>query len=183
MSKNHMSIPVVLGEKSFKDFLIFDTMKRQKRWKAPVSLAVCLYLLATLCFATQETYDWAATVGSILIVITVLIPTNYFRSFHASSKEQTKRMNLSSPRLVYKIHLENGTRGIQYYYPDEEAPAGSYTWDCITGAWRTKNAIYLYVTPEQALLIPDNNKSQNFEDIWNLITTNLDKPRIHNSRR
>ena len=183
MSKKYISIPVVLGEKSFKSFLTFDVMKKQRLWKKPVALAVFFYMLATLSFASQESYSRAATVGSILVVITVLIPTNYFRSFHASAKEQTQKMNLSTPRHVYTVHLSSDTKGISYYYPDEKKAAGTYEWDSVTGAWRTKDAIYLYVTDKQALLIPDNNKERDFEVIWEMIEKNLDKPRIHKVNR
>lgn len=179
MSKKYISIPVVLGEKSFNKFLTFDVMKRQRLWKKSISLAICFYMIATICFAYQDTYDWAGIVGSIFVVFTVLLPTNYFRSFHKSAKEQTKKMNLLTPRLVYTIHLSSNINGISYYYPDEKEPAGIYEWDCVTGVWRTDDAIYLYVTDNQALLIPDNNKKQDFEAIWAMIKNHLDTPRIH----
>ena len=97
-------------------------------------------------------------------------------------KEQVKKMHLGSPRLVYTIHLKGAADGITYYYPEEKEPAGQYAWDSIYGAWRTKNAIYLYVSEQQALLIPDNNKNADFEELWTFITAHLDKPRIHRAK-
>lgn len=182
MSKNNIIIPVVLGEKSFKSYLTFDVMKRQRLWKKPVTIAVCCYVLATICFAYQETYDWTGIVGGILVVITVLLPTNYFRSFHNSVNEQIKKMNLTSPRVVYTIHLSPISDGISFFYPEEKQTAGKYEWDCVVGAWRTHDAIYLYVTDTQALLIPDNDKNRDMNIIWNLIEKKLDPPRLHKAK-
>lgn len=91
-------------------------------------------------------------------------------------------MNLTSPRVVYTIHLSPISDGITFFYPEEKQPAGKYEWDCVVGAWRTHDAIYLYVTDAQALLIPDNDKNRDMNVIWNLIEKKLDPPRLHKAK-
>lgn len=181
MSKNCYIIPVTLSAKSFKDFIVYDSRTKQHRFKTIVALTVCLFMFSTLCFASVETLSFAETLGIILVALSVIIPTWYFNSFNNSIKKQTEKMQLTKPRLVYTVHLYSGAKGVELYYPDEETPAGTYLWDEISGAWRSKNAIYLYVTDTQALLLPDYlTKDPN--GLWEFIGRQLDKKRMHKPR-
>ena len=181
MSKNCYIIPVTLSAKAFKDFIVYDSKTKQRRFKTIMALAVCLFMLSTLCFASVDTYSFAGTLGSILVALCVILPTWYFNSFRNMIKQQTEKMHLTKPRLVYTIHLHQGAKGIELYYPEEDSPAGTYSWDSVTGAWRARNATYLYVTDTQALLIPDYLvKDPN--DLWDYIEKQLDKKRMHKPR-
>ena len=163
-----------------KDFITYDSMKKQKRWKKTVCLSACLFMLATMCFAFQDSYSWAGTVGSIVCCICVLVPVYYFNSYHNGVKKQVERMKLNPPREVYSIRLSDSANGIMFYYPKEKNYAGRYSWNNIDGVWRTKNAIYLYVTKQQALIIP--NTINDYEDIWQFIIKKLDKLQIHEEK-
>lgn len=181
MSKNCYILPITLSEKSFKDFIIYDSKTKQHRFKTIIALTVCLFMLSTFCFASVETYKSIGTVGSILVALCVIIPTWYFNSFRNSIKEQTKRMNLTKPRHVYTVHLNQGSKGVELYYPEEQAPAGTYLWDEISGAWRSRNAIYLYITDTQAILIPDYI-TKNPDELWKFLEKQMDKKRMHKPR-
>lgn len=182
MLKNHISVPVTLTEKQFKDFIIFDSMKKQRRWKTTVSITVILFTLATLCYASLESFPSLEMVGNILVMFSVLIPTNYFRSFYSSLKKETEKMNLNPPRHVYTINLSTSANGIHCFYPRESTAAGQFSWKNTEGAWRTKTAIYLYVTPQQALLIPNTTQSPDYETIWQFIKNNLQASQIHEEK-
>ena len=80
MLRDYYSTPIILNEKQMKDFITYDSMKKQKRWKKTVSLAVCLFMLATMCFAFQDSYEWAGYAGSVVCCLCVLIPVYYFNS-------------------------------------------------------------------------------------------------------
>lgn len=86
-------------------------------------------------------------------------------------------MKLDPPREVYSIRLSDSSNGIMFYYPKEKNYAGRYSWNNIDGVWKTKNAIYLYVTKQQALIIP--NTVHDYDDIWKFISDKLDKLQIH----
>ena len=181
MSKNCYILPIILNEKSFKDFIVYDSKTKHHRFKTIIALAVCLFMLSTLCFSSVETYESAGTIGSILVALCVIITTWYFNSFRNTIKQQTKKMNLTKPRHVYTVHLHAGTKGVELYYPDETKPANTYPWDEITGAWRSANAIYLYVTDTQAILIP-HTMSKNPNELWKFLETQMDKKRMHRPR-
>lgn len=80
------------------------------------------------------------------------------------------------------FYLSPISNGISFYYPDEKQPAGIYEWDSVVSAWRTSDAIYLYLTETQALLIPDNDKNRDMNVVWNLIEKKLDSPRLHKKK-
>lgn len=182
MLKNHISIPVTLSEKQFKNFIIFDSMKKQRRYTTTVSITVLLFTLATLCYASLESFPKIEMLGNILIIFCVFLPTNYFRSFYNSVKEQAEKMKLSVPRHVYTINLSTSSNGIRYFYPNETTAAGQYTWKNVDIAWKTRDAIYLYVTKEQALIIPKTTKSPEYDTIWQFIKGNLNKTQIREDR-
>jgi len=184
MAKDYYKIPIFMGEKNFKDYIKFDVLTRQKRYKKSITLFIAFYMAATLCFALQETVEVAFVFGSIFVVAAVFIPTNFFRTFTNSMNEQTKKMKLSPPREVYTIHLSSRKNGISLDYPDEKKIAAEFTWQDALGAWKTKNAIYLYVTDTQALLIPMNNPALDYDGIWGFIKSNLPLDKLHeeNSR-
>lgn len=98
MLRDYYSTPIILNEKQMKDFITFDNIKKQKRWKKCVSLAACLFMLATMCFAFQDSYSWAGTVGSVVCCFCVLIPVYYFNSYSNGVKKQIAKMKLDPPR-------------------------------------------------------------------------------------
>ena len=179
MAKDYYKIPVMMGEKNFKDYIKFDVLTRQKKQKKPFRLFFAFYMAATLCYALQDTVEVAFVFGSIFVIAGVFIPTNFFRTFTNSMNEQTKKMKLSPPREVYTIHLSSRTNGISYDYPDDKRIAGEFAWKEALGVWKTRNAIYLYVTETQALLIPMNNPNLDYDGIWAFIKSNLAPDKVH----
>ena len=49
-----ITIPVRLDAATFRSFAIFDTLKRQKRWKSPAIFAAILMASAIVCFAMNS---------------------------------------------------------------------------------------------------------------------------------
>lgn len=181
MSRDFHSFPVILGEHSFKSYIRFDAMVRRKSFKPTVRITVILYIIATVLFAYQEKLSFAYPLGCALIIAAVFIPTNFFRSFSATIKEQTEKMNLKEPREVYTIYLSGKANGISYTYPDKKDSGGSFAWKDVFGVWRTNDAIYLYLTEQRTLLIPFNDKTLDYDGIWNFITNHVKDEKIHDA--
>lgn len=120
--------------------------------------------------------------GVLLMVLGMFVPSMYFRKFYASIREQTVRMKLEEPRQVYSIELGDDPSGIVYYYPKEKTPAGTYAWKEIDSVWRTEKAIYLYVDPTHALLIPDTTKNIRQDEVWELVKKYAKQEKLHDER-
>lgn len=181
MSKNNYTLPITLNQKSFRDFIVYDSRVRHHRFKTIITVTICLYMFSVFCFASTETYSFAATLGSLLVALSVIIPTWYFHSFHKMIKQQTRKMNLTKPRHVYTVQLAQGSKGVSLSYPEDKTTTNVYAWDSIIGAWRSKNAIYLYVTDTQAILIP-NYMTKNPDELWNFLQKQMDEKRMHKPR-
>ena len=99
-----------------------------------------------------------------------------------NDKTHSSKRRISRDLKVEKIVNQAGIKLIKFYsnYPNEKNYAGRYSWKNIDGVWRTKHAIYLYVTKQQALIIPDTISE--YEDIWKFITDKLDNLQIHEEK-
>lgn len=179
MAKNYLRIPITLSANSFKTFSNFDIMERQKKWRYPVTASVAFFVAAVVLFSFQEKFPTAFIPGCIFIAVAAGISMNYFSNFNKSIQKQIEKMNLDPPRHVYTIELFNDSNGIQYFHPKETRPAGTYSWKSIHGVWRTKNAIYLYVNEQQALLFPLSTKNLNYDEIWQFISKRVDSGKLH----
>lgn len=179
MAKNYLRIPITLSANSFKTFANFDTMQRQKKWRYPVTAAVAFFIAAVAMFSLQEKFPNAFIPGCIFIAVAAGISMNYFNNFNKSIQKQIEKMRLDPPRHVYTVELSDDTEGVKYYHPKEHHPAGSYSWKSVYGAWRTRNAVYLYVNEQQALLFPLSTKKINHDEVWDFISKRLDASRLH----
>ena len=179
MAKNYLRIPITLSANSFKSFANFDTMQRQKKWRYPVTAAVAFFIAAVAMFSLQEKFPNAFIPGCIFSAVAAGISMNYFNNFSKSIQQQIEKMKLDPPRHVYTVELSDDTEGVKYYHPKELHPAGSYTWKSVYGAWRTRNAVYLYVNEQQALLFPLSTKKINHDEIWNFISKRLEASKLH----
>lgn len=183
MAKSPYLISVKLSARTFKNFAIFNAMRRQRRWILPVGIAAFCFIFSVLSFTFQETLPWGSSLGSILSAVTVLVPMGYFRSFYSGIDKQVEKMNLKEPRHVYTIELsESTTESIRFFYPGEKKPAEFFTWNSIEGAWCTDHAIYIYVTPERALLIPDVIKNLDQTKLWAFLEKQLGAEKMHNCK-
>lgn len=177
-----MLLSITLGPASFKRFAQFNAFTRQKKLRRPISIGVAGFIGAIISFAMQEVSENMFLLGVLLCVIAFFVPGTYFRTFYASVKEQTAKMNIDPPRLVYTIELTSAADGVRYYYPDEKKPAGVFSWKDLTGIWRTDRAIYLYVSEDRALLIPDSTKFTSQDEAWNFIRANAPAEKLHDER-
>lgn len=179
LTKNYLRIPIILSANSFKAFANFDTMQRQKKWRYPVTASAAFFIAAVVMFSLQEKFPNGFIPGCIFIAAAAGISMNYFNNFNKSLQQQVEKMKLDPPRHVYTVELSDDAEGVKYYHPKELHPAGSYSWKAIYGAWRTRNAVYLYVSEQQALLFPLSTKKINQDEIWAFLSRRLDASRLH----
>ena len=63
-----METKVVLDSKTFKEFTVFDCLKRRKAWKSPVTFALIMSISALVCFIMHKV-DGAVLLGTVLLVL------------------------------------------------------------------------------------------------------------------
>ena len=180
-TSNYLSI--YMSKTTFKDFAVFDTMQRHKRWRYPFGAAGIFLVCAIILFSLQEQLPNAFLVGSIFCIVAVGLSAGYMRNFYRSIPKEAEKMKLDPPRQVYSISLTKDNNQILYYLPGDKNPTERFSWNSIDSVWLTTKAIYIYVTPERALLIPSFTKNANLEDLWKFIATKVDAEKMHDARK
>ena len=102
-----------------------------------------------------------------------LLPPSAFRSV----SRQIKQMHL--PRAFYRVELaDTGIAVWMYGQQDKPEPTSRHAWDSFYCAYRTDNAVYLYVEKEKAYLLNDR-----MEVVWKFLAGILPKEKLHDCRK
>lgn len=157
-----MKMSVMLDEKVFRAFTIFDILKRRKYWKSPVIFASIMTFSAIVCFLMHDV-DGAVLLGTVLAVIGLGMPVIYFTTFFRSLGRQVKLQKLDPPRNVYDIELSEKADGIIVSNGKEKA---SYRWKDAWKAYKDKKAVYLFITYDRGFILPYSSMKEGKTDEW-----------------
>lgn len=171
-----ITVPVRLTAKSFRDFAIYDTLVRQRRWVMPVAFCLILSFFAGVCYALRDRGEGAQALVAVLLVIGVGLPAAYFISFLSSIRQQNRRMGLSEPKLVYTVTLD--AKGVHVDAGEQHL---DYAWDSLYRAYRRPDAVYLYPSPKQAYLLPFSDADP--EALWGFLEARLPREKLFQKRR
>ena len=160
-----MKVRVMLDAAVFRRFTTFDILKRRKLWKSPVIFAAILSASAAVCFIMHRVRG-AVFLGIVLLVVGLGVPVTYFSTFFLSLRKQIRINRLERPREVYTLVLTEVPEGI---HVENEAEAADYPWDKTFHAYRDREAVYLYMTPDRAFILPDSSVSGDPEELWALL--------------
>lgn len=149
MEHGCVTVPVKLTAKGFRDFAIYDTLVRQRRWVAPVVFFLILSVSAGICYALRDRGPNAGLLVGVLLAVGLGLPAVYFLSFFNSIRQQNRRMNLSEPKAVYTVTLD--AQGVHVDAGEEHM---DHLWTDVYQAHLRPEAIYLYPSPKQAYLLP-----------------------------
>ena len=161
-----ISVSVQMDAASFHDFAAFDLLRHRKAWHRPLAFTAILLVSAGFCLSQVGQKDGAALLTVVLAVVALGVPAVYFWTFFHSLSLQIKKMGL--PRPFYRLLLD-----------DEGLSEASrkYAWHDMHLAYRTPNAIYLYVQQNQAYLLNDS-----LDAAWSLLQASLPAERLHDMR-
>ena len=171
-----ISISVQMDAASFHDFAAFDLLRHHKAWHRPLVFTAILLVSAGFCLSQVGQKDGAALLTVVLAVVALGVPAVYFWTFFHYLSLQIKKMGL--PRPFYRLLLDD--EGLSVWMAGEQdKPEASrkYAWHDLHLAYRTPNAIYLYVQQNQAYLLNDS-----LDAAWSLLQASLPAERLHDMR-
>jgi len=171
-----MTIAVWLSEQNFRNFLIFNILKRLKLYKSPVIFASILTTSAIISFI-MHSVQGAVFLGVVLLLVGLGVPIVYFTSFFSSLKKQVKQQNLDPPRLVYTLQFDESSDVLEVTNDKEKA---AYQWKDVFHAYYERDGIYLFITQDRAFLLPFEVLKDSSE-VWNLIEAKLSEARCTRS--
>lgn len=169
-----MKIDVMMDENLFRDFVMFDHFQYRKIWKKPLLFAAVFTVFSLMCFAMRGIREQADLLGVVLLVIGLGLPLVYFGMFFRTVIGQVKNLKLAKPRLFYTVHMtpEN------ILMTAKGAVDQSFPWEGVERAYRAKNAVYLYVAPGSALILPFQNAKGGADALWAFLADRLGENRL-----
>ena len=172
-----ISISVQMDAASFHDFAAFDLLRHHKAWHRPLVFTAILLVSAGFCLSQVGQKDGAALLTVVLAVVALGVPAVYFWTFFHSLSLQIKKMGL--PRPFYRLLLDD--EGLSVWMAGEQnktEPTNRYTWNTVYCAYRTKEAVYIYVQKNQAYLL-----NESMDAAWSLLGSTLPAASLHDCRK
>lgn len=166
-----MKIQIRLSQRDFIRFSLFDAFFHKKGWLRPVLFAAILGACAAVCFALRGRRG-AVLLGGVLLAVALGLPAAWFLSFFLSVRAQARGQGLGGGKYVYTLEL-----GERELCVDNGRERAAYPWDRIFRAYRRPDAVYLYVAPQRAFLIPCGCAESGGEKLWRLIENRVPKER------
>ncbi len=186
MAEKSILIPVRLDNAAFQDFALFDTFFRRGTLRRICLFSGPLIAAACVCFAFGNARNQGALLGGVLLAVGLVLPAAYLLNFFKEVKQKGNQLGLEKPKLVYTIRLDEegvsfrpaqpGKSGTASTAPREEAVT---PWPQVYGAWRTKEAVYLYAAENAAYLLPAGQASVPGEELWAFIAAHLAPQKLH----
>ena len=143
----------------------------------PLFLPPSCWLLPPSAFRSWASARVPGLLAAVLAIVGIGLPVSYFYSFFRSVSRQIKQMHL--PRAFYRVELaDTGIAVWMYGQQDKPEPTSRHAWDSFYCAYRTDNAVYLYVEKEKAYLLNDR-----MEVVWKFLAGILPKEKLHDCRK
>lgn len=161
-------IPVKLDKVTFRRFAAFDTFRRQRRWRSPAAFLTIMTAFSVFLFF-QTDKPQSALIGGVLLAVGLGLPLVYFVSFLISLRENVIKHCL--PKLVYTLTLTDGDVHILSNINNGEEL--TLHWNQLFAAYRVKGAVYLYVLPTRAFLLPDGQADTPDDELWAFLKQKL----------
>lgn len=175
-----ITVNVIIDEKIFRKFAVFDTIYRQRRWLSLAAFPVIMLVFACVCFAARSFNAQAGMLGWVLLTVGIGIPAVYLRMFFSSVKTQIKMYNLSEPQEVYSLMLSREPDGV--HVTNTHGESAQYEWGVLHGVYRVAGCTYLYAASNKAFLLPDGQAAEEADALWALFADMLPAEKLHDRR-
>lgn len=149
-----------IDKKTFRKFSLFHAFVRQKAWRNPLFFVLIMSGFAAICFSGRGKFQQAELLGGVLLGIGLLLPVIWFLMFLASVNRQAKANKLSSGNVQYVVTLSSD--GVKVRKGKEMA---DFSWKDVTGVYKVRGCIYLYMNTGRAFLLPDCSNTPKALDV------------------
>lgn len=150
MKNESLTIPAKITREQFREFAVFDALRRQKRWTRPAAFAVFFCALAALAFSREGATDGAALLGGILLLVGLGLPAAYFGNFFLSVRKRARQLDPNA--VAYTLTLTETA-----VEAEKDGRQISCPWERLFAAYRLRRGVCLYTDPRRAFLLPDED--------------------------
>ena len=157
----------------YREFTIFDTLRRQKRYKAPLLFALIMIGFSVVCFTQVGRRAQAGLLGGVLLTVGILLPAVYILTFLNSVNKKAKQLERVKNLPAYTVELS----------PERvTATAGKerleYIWNDILYVYRLQRCIALFVAAGKAFVLPVGDDGD--DALWTLICEHIPESKREN---
>ena len=171
-----IQVSVTMDAASFQQFASFDLFRHQKRWQRPLLFTAILLVSSGICLSQVGAREGAALLAIVLAVVALGVPAVYFYTFFHNLRTNIKKLGL--PRPFYRLQLsDDGLSVWMAGEQDKPEPTHQYPWQSLHIAYRTPDAVYLYVQQTQAYLLNDGQDAA-----WDFLQQKLPADRLRDLR-
>ena len=176
MENRRISVQSTITPEIFREFAIFDTLRRQKRWRGPLLFALIMVGFAVVCFTQSGRREQAGLLGGVLLTVGIWVPAVYILTFLNSVNKKAKQLQKLKNKAAYTVELSG--KGVAVAAGEEQT---EYAWDGIVYAYRLRRCICLYVAANRAYILPAGNGGDN--ELWELICAQTPEPKHRDLRK
>lgn len=172
-----ITISVIMDAESFQKFRSFDLFHHQKRWQRPLLFAAILLGSSGICLSQVGVREGASLLAVVLAIVALGLPAVYFYTFFRNLRTTIQKLGL--PRPFYRLQLDDA--GLSVWMAGEQdkpQPSHQYPWQDLHVAYRTPDAVYLYVQQTQAYLVNGEER----DAVWGCLKTHLPASRLRDLR-
>ena len=169
--KKPVEIHVHIDPAMFRRYCAFDTFRRQRRWYLPVMAGMVLMTIAV--GGLLGLIPVSDAVAGVLMGLGIAVPLGIFGLYFIQIEAQIAAQHLKENPEVYCVRLDDaGVRISAQNQTSAEVP-----WEKLWAAFRRPDAVYLYVSPERALILPDAQTGVSREELWRYIVRMMGEKR------
>lgn len=163
------SFPARITPEVFQEFAWFDMLRRQRRYRAPLTFFLIMAGFSAICFLTVGRLNGALLIGCVLLGVGLILPLGWLLSFFLSVRAESRRLKLSRAPVAYTLRLTDAGLSVS-----NEKEKAELKWEQLHGAFRLRRCVCLYAAPQKAFLLP-TGELEDRDALWDEICTRLPK--------
>lgn len=174
-----LALDVRIESKIYRDFMVFDNLTRIGAWRRPLWFAAIFTGLAAVALvATMFGYQ-GLVLGLALLVVGLGLPGLLIARIYYVIGTRVRGLGLAKgkSRLAYHLDFTKDKNALVVSVPGKEALV--FPWAQAMGAWRRMEAIYVYVQPGRAYLVPAGQAEGGLDQYWDYLRNVLPGERLH----
>lgn len=175
MAEPAVIIPCRITPEVFRAFALFDTFRRQKRWRSPLLFTSIFVFCALICLTLGRRLEQSGLIAAVLLLVGLILPVVYFATFLFSVSTQSKNLGLERKEISYTLRLDQS--GFTAQQREEKV---SWTWEEVPYVYRLPQCVCLYPNTRQAFLLPQEEKE--LERAWKLIAHRVPAEKLFDLR-
>ena len=164
-----IEIHVRLDAGAFRRYCAFDTFRRQRRWFPPVMVGMALVTLAL--GGLLNLIPMGESVAGVLMGLGIAVPLVAFGLYAIQIEAQIASQKLKEAPEVYALRFTDD--GVRVTNGQNDGAPVELAWRQLWAAFRRRDCVYLYATPDRAFILPNGQANVADEAVWKCLVKNM----------